>query len=85
MSDLMEDATDLSWQGAKVAHAVLCCQLESVAVSWQQDMNKTWDKSKNNKKPWFCKFYKNSSQYVSDHDVGCAETHMFFDCNMGAC
>ena len=32
--DLMEDATDFSWQGAKAAHAVLCCELERGTVSW---------------------------------------------------
>ena len=34
MADLMEDATDFSWQGAKAAHAVLCCELERGMVSW---------------------------------------------------
>ena len=34
MSDLMEDATDFSWQGAKAAHAVLCCELERGTVTW---------------------------------------------------
>ena len=34
MADLMEDATDFSWQGAKAAHAVLCCELERGTVSW---------------------------------------------------
>ena len=28
LSDLMEDATDFSWQGAKAAHAVLLCEME---------------------------------------------------------
>ena len=34
MADLMEDATDFSWKGAKAAHAVLCCELERGTVSW---------------------------------------------------
>ena len=34
MSDLMEDATDFSWQGAKAGHAVLCCELGRGSVSW---------------------------------------------------
>ena len=33
MSDLMEEATDFSWQNAKAAHAVLCCEFECGAVS----------------------------------------------------
>ena len=28
MADLMEDATDFSWQGAKAAHTVLLCDME---------------------------------------------------------
>ena len=28
LSDLMEDATDFSWQGAKAVHAVLLCEME---------------------------------------------------------
>ena len=28
MGELMEDATDFSWQGAKAAHAVLLCEFE---------------------------------------------------------
>ena len=34
MSDLMEDATDFSWQGAKAAHAVLLCEFERSSISW---------------------------------------------------
>ena len=35
IADLMEDATDFSWQEAKAAHAVLCCELERGGeVSW---------------------------------------------------
>ena len=28
LSDLMEDTTDFSWQGAKASHAVLLCEME---------------------------------------------------------
>ena len=34
MADLMEDATDFSWTGAKAAHAVLCCELERGTATW---------------------------------------------------
>ena len=34
LSDLMEDATDFSWQGAKASHAVLLCDMERGAVTW---------------------------------------------------
>ena len=34
MADLMEDTTDFGWQGAKAAHAVLCCELERGTVTW---------------------------------------------------
>ena len=35
LGDLMEDATDFSWQGAKAAHAVLLCEMERGTVTWQ--------------------------------------------------
>ena len=34
LSDLMEDANDLSWPGVKAAHAVLMCDMERGAVTW---------------------------------------------------
>ena len=34
LSDLMEDANDFSWHGAKAAYAVLMCDMERVAVIW---------------------------------------------------
>ena len=34
LSDLMEDANDFSWHGAKAAHAVLMCDMERRAVTW---------------------------------------------------
>ena len=33
--DLMEDATDFSWQGAKAAHAVLLCKMERGSLQWE--------------------------------------------------
>ena len=35
LSDLMVDATDFSWQGAKAAHAVLLCELERGSLQWE--------------------------------------------------
>ena len=35
MAYLMEDATDISWQAAKVAHAVLMCKMERGTVQWE--------------------------------------------------
>ena len=35
LRDLMEDATDFSWQGVKVAHAVLLCKMEWGWLSWE--------------------------------------------------
>ena len=35
MGELMEDATDFSWQGAKPAHAVLLCEMEHGKVTWE--------------------------------------------------
>ena len=35
-SDLMEDTTDFSWQGAKASHAVLLCEMERGAVTWSE-------------------------------------------------
>ena len=39
LSDLMEDATDFSWQGAKAAHAVLLCEMERGSLQWE-DMDR---------------------------------------------
>ena len=33
MADLMEDATNFSWQGAKAAHAVLLCDMERGGIT----------------------------------------------------
>ena len=35
MSDLMEDATDFSWQGATAAHAVMLCEMERSVLFWE--------------------------------------------------
>ena len=35
LGDLMEDATDFSWQGAKAAHAVLLCEMEQGSLQWE--------------------------------------------------
>ena len=47
MADLMEDATDFFWQGAKAAHTVLCCELERGTVTYAQkhvSNTKNWTK-----------------------------------------
>ena len=35
MRDLMEDATDFSWQGAKATHAVILCEMERGVLGWE--------------------------------------------------
>ena len=35
LGDIMEDASDFSWQSAKVSHAVLLCEMERGKVTWQ--------------------------------------------------
>ena len=35
MGELMEDATDFTWQGAKAAYAVLLCEFERGSVNWE--------------------------------------------------
>ena len=35
LGDLMKDATDFSWQGAKAAHAVLLCEMERGSLQWE--------------------------------------------------
>ena len=78
MSDLMEDTTDFSWQRAKAAHTVLCCELERGTVTWDQTdrigcirrahaqkhanfLSKSWIKSCDSHKPWFCKPFQNGT------------------------
>ena len=85
LADLMEDATDFTWQGAKASHAVLLCEMERGTLQWE-DGNRI-DRirrahaqkhipiaksawSKNEKKPWFCKnFQSNSCTHQRDHEV----------------
>ena len=85
LSDLMEDATDFSWQGAKVAHAVLLCEMERGSLTWENGeridrihrahaqkhvpSKQTWGRM-DTRKPWFCKnFQKNSCSFHKDHDT----------------
>ena len=35
LADLMEDATDFTWQGAKAAHTVLLCEMERGSLQWE--------------------------------------------------
>ena len=85
LGDLMEDATDFSWQGAKAAHAVLMCKMERGSVQWEDTdrldrirrahAQKHIPTSRQNwaraeKKPWFCKNYQtNICTYKKDHEV----------------
>ena len=77
MADLMEDATDFSWQGAKAAHAVLMCEMERGTVRWENgdridkirrahaqkhvSQNRQNWGRQDNKKPWFCKNFQNKA------------------------
>ena len=81
LSDLMEDATDFSWQGAKAAHAVLLCEMERGSVTWEdQDridrirrahaqkhvsVGKQSWGRAENRKPWFCKKFSNKCVLLS--------------------
>ena len=81
MADLMEDATDFSWQGAKAAHAVLCCELERGTVTWDDTVRidrirrahaqkhvssaKNWTEGNASNKPWYCKFFQIGSCHYS--------------------
>ena len=84
LGDLMEDATDFSWQGAKAAHAVLMCEMERGSVRWEDTerldrirrahAQKHIPTNKQNwargdKKPWFCKnFQTNACAHKKDHE-----------------
>ena len=77
LADLMEDATDFSWQGAKAAHAVLMCEMERGSVQWEDGVRidrirrahtqKHVSQSRQNwgkqgnKIPWFCKNVQNNT------------------------
>ena len=83
LSDLMDDATDFSWQGAK-AHAVLLCDMECGSLHLE-DMDQidwirrahiqkhvlgrgNWAKpSDPRRKPWFSKIYQTG---VCTHSQG---------------
>ena len=39
LGDLMEDATDFTYQGAKAAHAVLMCEMERDSLQ-REDMDR---------------------------------------------
>ena len=85
LGDLMEDATDFSWQGAKAAHAVLLCEMERGSLRWEDTeridrvrrahAQKHVPSSRQNwaradKKPWFCKsFQSNACSHQKDHEV----------------
>ena len=77
MGELMEDATDFSWQGAKAAHAILLCEFERGGTNWEDtaridrirrahaqkhvDGSRSWVKSDKLQKPWYCKQFQNGS------------------------
>ena len=85
LSDLMEDAADFSWQGAKAAHAILLCEMERGSLTWENGeridrirrahaqkhvpSKQTWGRA-DTRKPWFCKnFQTNSCSFNKDHDT----------------
>ena len=85
LADLMEDATDFTWQGAKATHAVLLCEMERGSLQWEDTdrldgiqrvhaqkhipVNKP-NWARGEKKPWFCKNYQtNVCVHKKDHDV----------------
>ena len=85
LSDLMKDATDFSWQGAKAAYAVLLCEMERGSEHWEDSdhidrirrahaqkhiQNKpNWGKN-DTRKPWFCKnFQTNNCSFQKDHET----------------
>ena len=77
LGDLMEDATDFSWQGAKAAHAVMLCEMEHGSLTWENEdridrirrahAQKHVSASKQSwgrvdgRKPWFCKNFQTNS------------------------
>ena len=77
MGELMEDATDFSWQGAKAAHAVLLCEFERGGANWEDTARidrirrahaqkhvqggKSWVKNDKLQKPWFCKQFQSGA------------------------
>ena len=85
LADLMEDATDFTWQGAKASHAVLLCEMERGTLQWEDGdridrIRRAHAQkhipvakstwSKNERKPWFCKqFQSNTCTQQKDHEV----------------
>ena len=73
LGNLMEDATDFSWQSSKASHVVLLCEMERGRVNLEDTTRldrirrahahkQNWVKnSDSSKKPWFCKFYQTST------------------------
>ena len=77
MGELMDDATDFSWQGAKAAHAVLLCEFERNGSNWEDTARidrvrrahaqkhttgeKNWVKNDKLQKPWYCKPFQTRS------------------------
>ena len=77
LGDLMEDATDFSWQGAKAAHAVLLCEMERRVVTWEDSdridrirrayaqkhvtSNRQNWGKNDSRKPWFCKNFQTNT------------------------
>ena len=75
LTDLMEDATDFSWQGAKASHAVLLCAMKRGALQWEDgdridrirrahaqkhiSCQSSWAKTE--RKPWFCKIFQSNT------------------------
>ena len=82
MGDLMEDSTDFTWQGAKVAHAVLLCEMELGKVDWgDQDwidrISRAYTLKKKFNLAYVC-FKKTMIQMV-----GCTDIFVHTVCSMG--
>ena len=77
LGDLMEDATDFSWQGAKAAQTVLLCEMERGVVTWEDSdridrirrahaqkhvsSNRSNWRKNESRKPWFCKNFQTNT------------------------
>ena len=82
MGELIQDASNFSWQGTKAAHAVLLCEFERRGANWEDTAridrirrahaqkhvngNKTWVKSEKLQKPRYCKQFQNESCIYSN-------------------
>ena len=75
LGDLMEDATDFSWQGAKVAHAVLLCEMERGSLQLEDtgrlDRIRRAHAQKHNpvNKPNWAQAQTNVCVHKKDHEV----------------